>query len=278
MCRTRFALLFLVLASLGWAEDSDDLPFALRSNFLIVVHGSIGAQQELTFVVDTGTARTVVDLRIARAYPDSAASSAAFVTGHTERVPRIDITDLRFGPVYVPSLSVFVIDLANLSSIAGRRIDAILGLDALRLHNFIIDYKYKTLHFHNADRWQQETQLDADSPYPVVTTYVNGAPLRLLVDTGTDQITVFLHRLPRELTSDHLLPASGRNVSGSTTGATFLYGADVRLSSVRLPASHVFVLPSEPDFVAYDGHLGPNKLGATRVFLDFENGQLCWDN
>src|SRR5215472_17814717 len=47
-------------------SERKDIPFELQNGYLIVVRGSIGKLKNLSFVVDTGSSRTIVDERIAR--------------------------------------------------------------------------------------------------------------------------------------------------------------------------------------------------------------------
>jgi hypothetical protein len=65
-------LLWLGLAGMtvltAWAQDPDAISIAmkLRDGFLVVAKGSIGPLNDLTFLLDTGTSRTLIDSHVSK--------------------------------------------------------------------------------------------------------------------------------------------------------------------------------------------------------------------
>jgi len=61
-----FTILLVSALPVAGQAERKDIPFELHSGYLIVVKGSIGKLKNLSFVLDTGSYRSVLDERIAR--------------------------------------------------------------------------------------------------------------------------------------------------------------------------------------------------------------------
>lgn len=278
MARLRFVMFLLGFITTCWAGEPSQVAFRLRNNFLVVVNGSIGPMQDLGFLVDTGATQSVVDREIAEKLGVVLGYSVVFVVGEKHLTPFVEINDLKLGPISVPKLSVLSMDLASLSRMAGVPIHAIVGLDVLRLQSFVIDYRHKLLQFGRVESLARSISFEPDTSSLVVKTLVNGAPLRLMIDSGAHRVSLFHDRLPVSLKSRTFLPASRQTVSKKFGAAYFVRDVNLEVGKVRLSNSVVFILPGETGSIDFDGHLGPETLGAKRVFFDFENRKLFWDN
>jgi len=60
--------LVALIAPIGWAQDPSTKwqPIKVKNGYLIIATGSIGDLKNLTFLIDTGTSRTLLDARIAK--------------------------------------------------------------------------------------------------------------------------------------------------------------------------------------------------------------------
>jgi hypothetical protein len=121
------------------------VPFSLVGNYLVVVTGEIGGITGLNMVVDTGTARTVIDERVAarldlRRHPDGLE-----VFGTRVASDRVVLDTLAFGPISARGLEALVADLEGQRKRFGVRIDALLGVDVLRGTCLTIDYASRRL-------------------------------------------------------------------------------------------------------------------------------------
>jgi predicted aspartyl protease len=258
---------------LAWPGDNATLKFHLHRGFLILVSGSIGPLQGLTFVVDTGVSRTIVSSAIADRLGLTGRPDEVFVAGRSQSATRVDLPDLKLGPISSSSLSVLVMDLVALRKAFGKEIDAMVGLDVLRGHCFVVDYRHRRLIFSTVELNASILPFEPGSPYLVVTAKMDGEPVRLLVDTGTNQFSLFANRLPAKLRQPRKSPTVAAGIAGRVDGA-FLRDVEVRIGDWRLPKRPLLVVPGEDGFRAYDGHLAVRLLGASRVYFDFENGQL----
>jgi predicted aspartyl protease len=266
-------VLVLLAATAAWAGDTVVLKFRLVDDYLILVPGSIGSIQGLTFLLDTGASRTLIDVRLADRLGLARRTAEVFMLGQRQTASRVDVADLRFGPISAVSLSPFAVDLESFARRVGTRIDAVVGLDVLRDHSFAISYRRHRLEFGVIEPHGPAVAFDPGSPYLVVTAQVSGQPTRLLVDTGINQLSVFAAQLPRELRQHQLLTAIGASAAGSVRAA-YLRDVEVRFADWRMPNMLLFVVPDAADFLEYDGFLGVCALGAERVYFDFDHGQL----
>jgi gag-polyprotein putative aspartyl protease len=273
----RLAFLVLFLSTTPIAAQSDFVPFRLQNGFLILVTGSIGPLPDLTFIVDTGAYRTVVDAAVAKNLGLAGRSDQVLAAGRSLPVERVELPALQFGPVLVTRLSALSMDLKAISSRFGVPIHAVVGLDILRSKSFLIDYKQTRIYFGQATVAGPVLAFDPTSPYLVVTLKIESEPVRLLVDTGADQISLFAHRVPSGLQKHSQMEASGTSAAGQVA-ARFFRASKVDYGAPRGRGKLVFIVPGDQDFIAYDGHLGVRSLGAARVYFDLAHNLMSWED
>lgn len=67
---TRSVLLWLLVFTtlIAWAQTPSAtwVPIELKNGYLVTVKGSVGGLNEVTFLVDTGTSRTLMDSHLAQ--------------------------------------------------------------------------------------------------------------------------------------------------------------------------------------------------------------------
>ena len=129
-----------------------ELPIQLCRDYLVVVEGSIGTLEKLTFIIDTGTFPSIIDQRIATALGLSEREGKAVLVGQSVQAKLATLPFVAVGPARVESVPVLVQDLSSLEKTLGRRIDAIVGLDVLGRNSFSINYRTKRLRFGSVER------------------------------------------------------------------------------------------------------------------------------
>src|SRR5512146_1569008 len=123
--------------------------FRLSQGHLIELRGSVGRLKDLNLLLDTGSARTVIDRRIARTLhlevnPTYLNLISGRVRGGTSLIPSIEI-----GPITAKAMPAWIMDLSRLSDETGPRIDAILGMDFLgEAGGIAIDYNSQEVTFY----------------------------------------------------------------------------------------------------------------------------------
>jgi hypothetical protein len=148
-------------------------------------------------------------------------------------VERVLVPALRIGLLEFPPVSAVVVDLAPIERRLGIRLDAIIGLDVLGGRNFTIDYRRRKLLIGLAavvgEAIPFELQMEAGAPYVVVRMEMNSQFVRLLLDTGSDGITLFAARMQERM------PFFEKTVAGKDINASGEYAVDrIRVSDARL--------------------------------------------
>src|SRR5579864_4647596 len=102
------ALAVALAAAMPAAGQSQrrDIPFKLHHGYLIVVKGSIGKLRNLSFVVDTGSYRSILDERIAhKLHLKSSRSVEALAPNHIVTMDTVLVPGLSWGGGTMTSLS-----------------------------------------------------------------------------------------------------------------------------------------------------------------------------
>ena len=167
--------------------------------------------------------------------------------------------------------------LAEYSQFA-RNVDAIIGLDLLRLSNFTIDYDARKIIFHSFTPGAPTTPGNPLSNGLFLEIRVQDQPIRLIVDTGFPGILLFEERLrtsvsalavaehASSVTMGERLHATQTTLRGVVIGRT---RRDVPVLLAKAPASNML-----PGIV---GIIGIAALNAHRVNLNFANRTLTWE-
>jgi hypothetical protein len=262
----------LVLAGTGEpsASPGAELPFELHRGFLVLVQVQLGPVDGLTFILDTGAARTVVDTRIVRRLGLAGRPADVLTFGASMTAEEVAVPPIRVGPIATSSLQVLAMDLSGLPAAHGVCADGILGADVLRGACFAIDYRTRRLLFGSAGAWKTEVPFDRESPYLVVKAEVDGVPFRLIVDTGAQALVLFERTVPRGWADRMTLESGGSDLAGSLSLRPMLTDR-VRLGRSTWHRLPVFVATgAAPDARFYDGVLGPRALGITQAQFDLD--------
>jgi len=270
-----FTIVVVMSMPVAGQSERKDIPFELHNGYLIVVKGSIGKLKNLSFVVDTGSYRSVLDERIARKlHLQSAGSVEQLAPNHIVQMDSVLVPELTWGDVTTTSFSPLVFDLSPIFKHIGIHGDMMLGLDLLHQTSFQIDFRSRRIHFGGNQDPEISTPFVPNLPYLVVETSINGHSQKLLLDTASDSLAVFADRLPNDGQSWRTVGV-GRDVSGSVP-FTQLTGKLVLLGNSIVCGATVFSIPAMPE-MRYDGSLAPRILGASKIYFDFERRRFGWD-
>jgi predicted aspartyl protease len=257
--------------------SSSELPFRLSSGYLIQVEGRIGDQTNLKFILDTGATISMVDQRLAEKLKLDSHPAQSFNFDRNLKWETATVPEVQFGPVRAANVAVLVGDLARYSEFA-KKADAIIGMDLLKLNNVTIDFGARNLIF---DPTAPKAYLAGGDPMTeclIVELQVQGRPVHLIVDTGSQGILLYEERLRKNV--------PGLRTAGSFKNATM--GGRVQVKQATLPdvvfgnrnrEVPVLFLPSPaPDMIpGIDGIVGIAALQARRVHFDFSRKTLSWE-
>jgi predicted aspartyl protease len=280
----RLLAMFIIalLLSPGWCAAADTpqkVPFKLYRHFLIVVEGSIGDQRHLNFIVDTGTAPSIIHQRLARKLRLTGEKDHLLIANRDLDVQTVALAALEIGPIRSESLHVLVTDLSAMERDFGIRLDGILGFEAFAPRSFSIDFFSKELVFGPQDT-SEGLAFEPAMPYMIVPIKLNGRLLRLLVDTGAERLVLFGngHPFPEFQASRKKTTLSNM---GSQIALQRVRLPELRLGDTNLGMQEAFFeqdcarLPA-CSILGMDGLLPMASLGLRQIHFDFEHGRIGW--
>jgi predicted aspartyl protease len=285
LCRFCIVLSTVSLPNLGWADNpqppadgtrtTTEIPFKLYAGYLIIAEGRIADLSNLRFVVDTGVTHSVIDRKLAAKIGVAHRSGKILNFDKTVNAEWVDVPDIQFGPIQVAPFSMMVNDLRYFQSFA-THVDAVIGLDLLRLSSFSVRYDARKIVFGRVET-ASGVPMNSDPVCLTVQLRAGDALLRLIVDSGAQSLVLYedhvLNRIPQ-------LRVEG-DIEGSSMGG-YVHSKRAVLPKARLGNTDldgaVFLVKAPPGTLlsGIDGYLGTAALKARRIDFDFETSTLAW--
>ena len=265
-------------AKQGLANDRIRLPIRLYLGYLVIVEGSIGERQKLSFLVDTGACPSVVDQRIVKDLKLTEQPKRVNLWNQSVEAKQVVIPSMSLGPIRVESMPVLAEDLSFLQKALGFKVDAIVGMDVLRKSSFTINYKVKEILFGVPEDLTHSIPFETDNPVITVRMEFQDRRLRMVVDSGGPDLTLFRSRVSK--------PAGLEDLGSETVADT---GGTFQRTRVRIPELYIGkeTLRSQTAFLVddrkkdegddFDGVLGVRGLQFWKVAFDFENRRFSWN-
>ena len=258
------------------SKHAVELRIQLYRDYLVVVEGSIGNLEKLTFIIDTGAYPSMIDQRIAIALGLRETDGKVALVNQAVQTKLATLPFVGVGPARVESVPVLVQDLSSIEKTLGRRIDAVVGLDVLGKNSFSIDYRAKLLRFGPVKRTRSTVSFETSTPFIIVEARLHDRPVRLLVDTGASALMLFQSRL-----KDPISLLAGRAARATNVGGDFqrqpVLIPDTRLGKEELgPLTGFVVADQRDDGRDFDGLLSVRGLHLEEIGFDFENHEISW--
>jgi hypothetical protein len=256
---------------------SAKVPVRLYGGYLIIAEGAIGNIRKLNFLVDTGACPSVVDQKVARDLKLSEQPERVNLWNKSVQAQQVVIPSLSLGPVRVESIPVLSQDLSFLQKALGFKVHAIVGMDVLRKSSFTINYKTKEMLFGAPERLTHSVTFETDTPVITVRMGLGERRLRMVVDSGGPDLTLFRSRLS-ETTGFKMLGTEKVVDAGGTFQRTRVRIPDMYIGKQTLGSQTAFVVDDRKDEGDdFDGVLGIRGLQFWKVAFDFENRRLSWE-
>jgi hypothetical protein len=259
----------------GNDEDThQNVSVKILRDYLVIVEGHFGDGHAQNFVLDTGTAPSIVNARLVKKLGLAPFTSTMSMIGKIVPGQMAILPDLEVGPIHVISLRVQIQDLTPLERDLGIPLAGIVGMDVLGLSDFRLDYEKKALVFGDAPEEGIPVSFDARRGIAVASVQIDGSLRRMLVDTGTDQFALLginlKHPDPIALFSTS---QEGSNLNQQAVPVQAFYGADVVLGEHHFTVKKGYFVSgnSEPNF---DGLLGVRALGFRAIVYSRERGAI----
>jgi len=256
--------------------DDTGISFKLSAGYLIVVEGRIGNLSNLRFVLDTGATRSVVDRKIVERLhvPIQARQHQVFSFDRSFSLGQANFQDVQFGPVRLANPSMLVADLRRFSDF-GKDVDAVIGMDLLRMRNFAIDYESQRVSFSPPDRARSEAVPESDPFFLTVKILIQEQPVHLIVDTGVEGVLLYEDTLLEHVPN---LKIEGRKKAtslGTRLQATWATLPNVGIGAINSDARVVLMKASPGQILrGVDGYIGPASLKARRIEFNFTTSTL----
>lgn len=284
LCLFCLVLLPLCLTNPAWTTNPpqpdlihsrSQVPFKLYAGYVIVLEGRIGNVGRLKFVLDTGVTHSVIDRKLASKI--AGARRFGKVVSFDKSVPAewVEVSEVQFGPIDVAHFSMMVGDLRYFESFA-TKVDAVIGLDLLRLSSFSIDYDVRKIFFGPVNR-ASGVPMNSDPLCLNVQLAVGDGWLRLVVDTGAQALVLYEGRVLGRIGQFSIVGETDGSSVGGYVHAKRATLARARLGTTDLDKS-VFLVKAPPENVlpGIDGYLGTDTLKARRIDFNFETNTLAW--
>jgi predicted aspartyl protease len=263
------------------ADKPEEISFKLVQGFAIVVRGEIGSRHDLNFLLDTGAVPSVLSQRAASRMGVRGTTGSLAMLNQGSQAEYVAVDEVRLGWTYADRLPMVVVDLAHLEQRLGIRIDAIIGLDLFAGQDISIDYKHRTISRGLSGLARHSVEVEtfsaAGAPFWVVPISLGGTTLRVLLDTGANDLALFAPRASTLFKRVSNQTVAHQSAAGEQTAIT-LPPMTLLLSDAKFKNQSAVALGDTPDALqGIDGVLGPTALGITRIEFDWEQKRLRWD-
>lgn len=272
------AVIVLVqLSSLGFnkSQINGTVPFRLHDH-LIVVSANVGECKDLELAVDTGSTFTVVSRRVGRQLGLKGETVRVSSLGSKVELKRVTLDRLSLGEVSFENVEA---RLADSSGFMGLPLDGLIGLDLLRRVPVRLDFTRRELSFGQVRVLPHATRFYSGLNFIPVTMRVQNRVLRLTLDTGACGLMLY-----HTAVKDRFEMRKTDRIEYRSHAGGRLRMEEVAVSGVSLGASTWDELPgylmygTESGNEHVMGNLGPSCLGLKVLQLDFEKGELSWQD
>lgn len=261
------------------AKGVQKLPFKLYRNHLVITTGALGGIGQRNLLIDTGASPTVVDQALAyelELKPIALPSGGMTVVGGVAEAYYAILKSFDLGPIHRESIPIAVANLSLMQAEAGVRIDAIVGLDLLEPNDFQIDYDARKIRFGATRASSWSVPMTQVAPFVIVETQINGARVKLAVDTGTPQPVLFRAGLPDSIVT---LPVVDKIQMSNVAGD--IVAPEVRLANFKVGnadlSGSTAVIATVPRSHPFQGMLGISAFHLKRLSFDFQRRLLGFD-
>jgi predicted aspartyl protease len=246
------------------------IPFTLYNDFLVVATGQIGgATEKLNFVLDTGTAPSILNERSAKGLGLPISRGTLIAVGQAVNTGQAMLPQLDIGPIHVNNLPVNVMDLSHLENSLGMPIAGLIGMDVLGRSSFRLDYQARQLRFGNVADEGIGVPYDQASGLALAEVTLQGKHVRLIVDTGSDLLVVYGSDWSKSSVAEPVSESQGRSVAEQVP-ARRINNAELTFGGREYRVARAYCVSSAAP-VAYDGFFGVRALKLRAISFDRES-------
>ena len=131
-------------------ETHQNVSVKILRDYLVIVEGHFGDGRAHNFILDTGTAPSIVNASLVKKLGLAPFPSKMSMIGKMVSAQMAVLPELNVGPVRAVSVRVQIQDLAPVERDLGIPLAGIVGMDVLSRSDFRLDYEKKMLIFGSA--------------------------------------------------------------------------------------------------------------------------------
>ncbi len=197
------------------------------------------------------------------------------VFDHEVEAQLVVLPDLRLGAIHAQSPYIIVTNLSSVAQNFGLHVDAVLGTDILRLDSFSIDYKSGRIWFGDSEPMASTVPVEDGQPYLILKARIDDFPVRLMIDTGCDDVVLFANRLPKGFKKGYFTESRALTFAEKAPPTQIGFG---NLAVGTSPAHKVKlkIISTGSNDMGYDGIVGVRALGASRIRFNFGEMTVSW--
>jgi predicted aspartyl protease len=191
------------------------VPFKLDSKGYLIFSIQIGESGLYEFLLDTGSAATIIDRKVAKQLALVQVGEMIIATAsQAEKLPLVRLEKVQLGSSPMAAVSAVVADLYS-----RRHVHGILGLNILGRDSFLLDNKSKRLVFDESGELASRItspvlEYQIQSGIIVVSSEVNTVPVEFIVDSGANSTVLFHDEYLSVMTTGGVLLST--NLHGSS--------------------------------------------------------------
>jgi predicted aspartyl protease len=238
-------------------------------DYLVVAEGQFGdSLPHQNFVVDTGTAPSIINARSIRQLGLATTASTMIAMGKTIPTESAILPEVDLGPIRAVSVRVQVQDLSRLERDLGISVAGIIGLDVLSKSSFRLDYEKKELEFGAVSDEGIAVSFNERTGTAVAMVTLEGIPARLLVDTGSDRVAVLggnlgaAKRLALRTTAQR-----GSSIADPSMEVQVFFAPELVFGGKHFSVEKAYFIPGG-SYPAFDGIMGVRALGFRAIAYD----------
>ena len=252
-------------------EAHQNVSVKILRDYLVIVEGHFGDGHRHNFILDTGTAPSIVNTSLVKKLGLAPFPSKMSMIGKIVSARMAVLPELNVGPVRALSVRVQIQDLAPVERDLGIPLAGIVGMDVLSRSDFRLDYEKKILIFGSAPEEGIPIPFDARRTIAVASAEVNGSPRRMLVDTGTDHVALLGIKLKyNEGLELYSTSQQGSNLFEEKVPVQAFYGPDIALGDRHFTVKKAYLVSGNSE-ANFDGLLGVRALGFRAIVYNREH-------
>lgn len=249
------------------------IPVSVYNGYLPIVVGQIGAKK-LNFIIDTGTAPSILNARVAKKLGLQLTSSVLLSVGRQVRTESTVLRELYLGPIRVDALPVNVMDLSEWEKNLGVEVAGLLGMDVLGRTSFRLDYSQKELLFGAVNDREQgiPVQFSGSASLALADAKLQGRNVRLIVDTGSDVVVVFGRTWEEPSLISQPWAQEGTSVA-EQVAARPIANPEMEIAGKQFHGPRTYCVPTAKG-TGYDGFIGVRALKLRGISFDRQSQTL----